>query len=186
MQVRASRSGCQAHATKRDVKALKVHCVRYGAQRQASELGPTLFNSRSDFARPALQAALPSRSRCVPFRSSSSIISSRASGCPPTVSTSAAATATVVPPARDVQPSATPSAESEQFVWAQNWFPVAVVECLDSSRPHPFTLMVRAGERGTAREQGGVGRGAGDVVAPASQTPPARATARSEAGCHTG
>ncbi|PNW82359.1 hypothetical protein CHLRE_06g278245v5 [Chlamydomonas reinhardtii] len=109
MQVRASRSGCQAHATKRDVKALK--------------------------------AALPSRSRCVPFRSSSSIISSRASGCPPTVSTSAAATATVVPPARDVQPSATPSAESEQFVWAQNWFPVAVVECLDSSRPHPFTLM---------------------------------------------
>ncbi|KXZ42581.1 hypothetical protein GPECTOR_132g593 [Gonium pectorale] len=29
------------------------------------------------------------------------------------------------------------------FVWTRNWFPVAVLECLDPSRPHPFKLMGR-------------------------------------------
>ncbi|KAG2432371.1 hypothetical protein HYH02_012944 [Chlamydomonas schloesseri] len=51
------------------------------------------------------------------------------------------ATVATVVDAPTAVPAGAPVAEAEQFVWAQNWFPVAVVECLDPSRPHPFTLM---------------------------------------------
>ncbi|KAG2439644.1 hypothetical protein HXX76_004994 [Chlamydomonas incerta] len=83
------------------------------------------------------KTALPARPRCIPFLSSPLLSSARHSRWSAGLTSATTTTVAAPTPATDVRPTA----ESEQFVWAQNWFPVAVVECLDASRPHPFTLM---------------------------------------------
>lgn len=35
------------------------------------------------------------------------------------------------------------SSSTSSFVWTRQWYPVAVLDCLDPARPHPFTLLGR-------------------------------------------
>lgn len=39
------------------------------------------------------------------------------------------------------QPSESPSSSGSQFNWSKQWYPVAVLEHLDTKKPHPFTLL---------------------------------------------
>ena len=40
-------------------------------------------------------------------------------------------------------PQASTEKEVEQFQWTKQWYPVAVVEFLDSSRPHAIQLLAK-------------------------------------------
>ncbi|PNH06499.1 Pheophorbide a oxygenase, chloroplastic, partial [Tetrabaena socialis] len=57
------------------------------------------------------------------------------------VTTPTIAPTVAAPPSTDAAAAAGSGADT--FVWTRQWYPCAVIECLDATRPHPFTLLGR-------------------------------------------